>query len=176
MGSGGESRVALASSCLAENGRIDITLENGAAVAQTYEMRIGALASRFATVAPGATGGTTATGRPDGPLPVQVLANGAEIFSQTVIVDCDPDLPEVSIAVSCLAGNGRIDTWLTNPLDRTVTYTVQVGYLADRVRSAAPGETVRVTVTGRQDREWFITVLRDGFTHYQEAVTVDCDP
>lgn len=176
VGGGGDSSVDVLSSCLAENGRIDIDIANDTGAAQTYEMRIGALAPRFITIASGADGGTTATGRRDGPLPVRVLVSGAEIHAEIVTVACDPLLPEVNIEVSCLAGNGRIDTWLTNPLSTTVTYSVQVGYLGDRMRTAAPGETVRVTVTGRQDRDWYITVLRSGFTHYQEAVTVNCDP
>ena len=79
------------------------------------------------------------------------------------------------VRVGCLGGNGRIDVFLNNVTAATATYSVRVGQLDARVRTLAPGSSVRVSVTGRQDGQIPVVVTRDTISVRDDAVIVACD-
>ena len=139
------------------------------------------LTPRERLVPPGGTETLTVTGRPDGPLSVSLLANGTEILSTTVVVDCDPspmDQPEVRVEKSCLAGNGRIDVYLTNPrIDVSATYAVFIDSIPPKVATLGPGESVRVSTTGRPDGYRPLRVTRNGveIETATQLVSIACD-
>ena len=64
--------LTITSTCIGLNGRLDVLVRNASDGTATLRLDIGDLAPRFLTVAPGATGTATATGRPDGPTDVVV--------------------------------------------------------------------------------------------------------
>lgn len=185
--------LVVASSCVAENGRIDVsfvstTLADGPV---EHAIHIGSLAPRLHTVLSGETVTEVATGRPDGPLVVELRIDGVVVTSATVQVDCDPDRPEVEVDVSCLAENGRFDIYLTAPpLPGVAQRQEPIPPLPFQyeVELAAPGrpsilrsagllwdETRRVTITGRPDDDFTVRVARNGGDIFNEAFTVDCD-
>lgn len=83
---------------------------------------------------------------------------------------------EVTIEVSCLGPNGRLDIALDNTTDATADYAVTVGALAPRNRVVGAGSDDAVTVTGRADGPLDVMVTRDGFEIHVEQVTIACDP
>lgn len=174
-----DPEIDLRSSCLAENGRIDVTLRNRTQAVQQYAVVVGALAPRLRTVAPGATTLATVTGRPDGPIQVEVERSGVNVFAQTIDVACDPIVNEpIAASVSCLGGNGRVDVWIRNDEVTNATYEVNVGAL-QRTRSLASGSQQRVTVTGRPDGPIDVRVrLSDdppGTQRFSVTLLVACD-
>lgn len=127
-----------------------------------------------------------------GPIPIELDAMHALVVLQLEgnnFDAVDPDdartagrdenepLGEVSVAVSCLDNNGRIDVTLTNDVgaDTPNDFAVTVGALAPRNRQIAPSESVTVSVTGRADGVIPVSVSRDGVEIYADTVTVDCD-
>lgn len=162
-------------SCLGPDGRVDVEIQNRGDAPATYQVQIGDLTVRSVTVDTGATNQTTATGRADGQLSIVVKLDGSVNYSETVVIDCDPDDTEVAIVVSCLGGNGRIDTYLTNIAEGAEEYSVAVGDLVPRRRVVATGETVRVSVTGRSDGPLPITVDRSATPIFADTAHVACD-
>lgn len=174
-GLGAELTVGVANSCLSSNGRIDVSVTNQGQTPADVAVTIGRLQPRARTIAGGATTTVTATGRRDGDLTVLVESAGATIASQTVTVDCDPPAPPARIEVSCLAGNGRVDAYLTNTTGATATFTVAVGQLSPRARTLDIGAATKVSVTGRRDGDYPVIVEVNGAQIFAETVTVDCD-
>lgn len=93
-----EPEVILADSCLSGNGRIDLFINNNDyCAAHTYSVTIGALSPRTAVVEARGTRSFAITGRPDGPLQVTVVKDGAEtILDRTVTVACDVGQPALA--------------------------------------------------------------------------------
>lgn len=173
----------VATSCLAGNGRVDVAVVSTTLVEGPVEhaIHIGALAPRVHTVATGELIMEVATGRRDGPLNVDLRIDGVVYAATTVMVDCDPDLPEVSVTVSCLAENGRFDVFLTLPPEFAAsTYQVELAATGrpsiERSADVAAAATERVTITGRRDGTYTVIVTEDDSPVFSDQYTVDCDP
>jgi len=166
-------------SCLGENGRIDVVIRNTTTVDQSVLLIVGNLTPRARNVGASSTETITVTGRPDGSIPTTLLAGDEILFADAVDIDCDrvngiP--PEVRIEKSCLAGNGRIDVYLTNlQLERSAAYSVFVDSVPPKTRVLNPGETVRVSTTGRPDGSRPVSVRRDGLLVEQDRIAIACD-
>lgn len=190
--------------CLAENGRIDVSFVSTALADGPVEhaLHIGGLAPRLHTVVSGETVTEVATGRPDGPLTVELWIGGVLITSETVLVDCDPERREVDVEVTCLNDDGRFDIWLTAPdqfpapgtlagaviavaaqpqpippprFDYTVELTTATRPPIVRSAALEPTQTALVTITGRSDLNYDVTVLRNGEQIFNDTYTVSCD-
>jgi len=134
---------------------------------------------------------------------VVVTRNGGEIYSESVTVTCSPDpvptpspvpapatptpvpgepgVPgadgavQVMHAVTCLAGNGRVDTNIVNTGDAVANYRIEFEGLSARSRDIAAGDWWRMPITGRPDRDYQAIVKRDGAIVSDTTVTVGCD-
>lgn len=167
----------LLSDCVAGNGRVRIALNNNQPSVGNFVVQFGPMAPRFRTLSAWATDIVTITGRPDGDFPLSVVRDGSTVLSITVPVDCDPDPTiEVEIDHSCLAENGRIDVNLGNTGTATATYAVKFGDLGARSRTLSPQHSTRVTITGRRDGTYPLTITRDGAVIAEQSITVACDP
>lgn len=81
--------VRVTTSCLNDNGRVDVYLFNDTDGARTYDVTIGRLAPRSRTLAAGARTRVSATGRKDGILTVVVAAGGQELHRDDYPIGCD---------------------------------------------------------------------------------------
>lgn len=81
--------LAVTSSCLAANGRIDVQLVNDGTRSATFAVSIGQI-ERSKVVAAGTASRVTVTGRPDGTYPIVVERDGQRVRVINVSVDCDP--------------------------------------------------------------------------------------
>lgn len=82
---------------------------------------------------------------------------------------------DVMHAVSCLSGNGRIDTNFVNATNRAAVYRMEFQGLTARQATVEAGDWWRQSVTGRSDGTYNIVVTLDGTVVSQTAVTVACD-
>lgn len=165
--------ITIQSSCLANNGRVDVDILNTTGDFASYQVNFGPI-QRGVGLSAGFDFRLSITGRPDGEFPVDVMRDGDVIESVILPIACDP-VVETDVIVGCLAGNGRVDVKLLNTGDQPSDYEVVVGNLAPRLRSLGPGERTTVTVTGRSDGQYDVVVTRDGQPS-TFAVDVDCDP
>lgn len=81
------SEVSVTGGCISGLGRVDIVLFNNSGASATYDVSVAAL-SRTRTLADDAVTTVTVTGRPNGPLRVNVRRDGAQIFTQQLVIDC----------------------------------------------------------------------------------------
>lgn len=84
-------------------------------------------------------------------------------------------IARATVATSCVAENGRFDIDLINTSEQA-TFVIKIEGMADRSRVLGPDEVERVVYTGRHDRDWNITVLRDGVPILETTEPVACDP
>ena len=82
---------------------------------------------------------------------------------------------EVTRVVSCLAGNGRVDSTIVNTTAAAATYRVEFEGLSPRQATVAAGDWIRLPLTGRADGDYLVRTLRDGQVISAETVTVACD-
>ena len=176
--------INVAVSCIAENGRLDISLVSTTLAdgPTEHELLVGALAPRLHTALSGQTITEVVTGRPDGPIDVVLQIDGIFVTSTTVDVDCDPERREVEVDVSCLAENGRFDIYLSpRALGGPVNFSYEVRLEADgrppivRQAEVESGETRQVTITGRDDRLYTVRVTLRGEQIFAERFAVTCD-
>lgn len=170
----GFTTVEASTGCLPNSGRIDVAITNASDNDKSYTVAVGSI-TRTVTIPANETEKVAVSGRPDGPFLTTVSDGATEIYNETLTVNCSPNV-EVTIENSCLANNGRLDFFLKNITNETATYTVEVGNLAPRRRAILPAQSKRVTVTGRPDADFPVTVKRDGVTIKTDTITVDCDP
>lgn len=166
--------VDIATSCLSEDGRIDVVINNPSDALAIYQIEVGHL-SRFRSLSGEAETKVTVTGRQDGDWPITVSRNGAMVSTQIEPIACDPQV-ETWIKSNCLADNGRIDVQLKNFEANASIYAVYVGALAPRTRTVNAGATNQVVVTGRPDGPLEIRVLKAGVEIETMTVDVQCDP
>lgn len=69
---------------------------------------------------------------------------------------------EVTVASSCLSGNGRVDVNIVNTGTESALYRIELGTLSARALEVAPGDWWRMPYTGRQDGPLPLTITRDG--------------
>lgn len=84
---------------------------------------------------------------------------------------------EVTVASSCLAGNGRVDINIVNTGAVAAEYRVQFGSLSPRALTVQPRDWWRTPITGRPDGTFALVVTRNGVpvALSQETVEVACD-
>lgn len=82
---------------------------------------------------------------------------------------------EVMHTVSCLVGNGRINTNIVNPTEASATYRLEFEGLTARQSVVPPKGRWRMPVTGRPDGDYDVTVIRDGELLSTRTLTVACD-
>lgn len=178
-------------SCVAGNGRLDISFVSTAIVdgPVEHELRIGQLAPRFHTALSGETVTDVTTGRPEGPITVALYVDGGFVSDTTVTVDCDPPRPEVEVEVSCLAENGRFDIYLSVPPQRLqqplppppfAQYVVHLEAanhpaLSPRQLNLPEGGEGRIVYTGRPDDSFVVRVEKNGSAIFEDSFVVDCD-
>lgn len=170
------ARTAVRNSCLADNGRIDVDLDNEEATAQTYFIAVSGLAPRQRTIAAGDTRTLSITGRADGVYQVLVERDGGEkLVVKEVVVACDPAHPAVDLSAMCIGGSGRIDVTVRNTSPAAQDYTIATTGLSTRVRTITAGGVEVVPYTGRPDRRYTVTVNSPSGRVFRQAVHVGCD-
>lgn len=88
---------------------------------------------------------------------------------------CMPGTILPNVHVSCLGGNGRVDTNIVNPLDEAGAYQIEFGSLSARKTTVGADDWGRISLTGRQDGSHKYRVLRDGLVLVDRTVDVACD-
>lgn len=167
--------------CYEANGRtdgmliIDVATDDTGA---TFEANIGPTGQLTRTIGLGAnlTFTIRVSGRPDGPLPVVVTSGGATLADAVLAVDCDPFVgPETAVATGCIGRTGRVDLNVENPGPSSADYTLQVGNLTKTVNVFA-GDIERISITGRVDGDYQVTVSKDGVQLSVQTVELRCEP
>lgn len=115
--------VSVDASCLANRGRIDITITNVADVPTTFDIVVGTLMRQITIEADG-TGVVTVTGRPNGPLEISLAAPGWTATSGASIA-CDP-VQTASLTGFCAGPVGSLAMQLSNPSANAISYTVEL--------------------------------------------------
>lgn len=82
---------------------------------------------------------------------------------------------EVMHAVSCLGGNGRVDTNIVNPRPSAAAYRIEFQGLSPRQSTVASLDWWRMPVTGRNDGTYTVVVRRAGVVVSDRTVTIACD-
>ena len=83
--------------------------------------------------------------------------------------------PAVGVAVSCLAGNGRVDVNVVNRGTAAAEYRIEFEGLSARQATVSVGDWWRMPITGRADRPYALVLKRDGTVVHETSVTVACD-
>lgn len=104
-----------------------------------------------------------------------VILAGLLLFGPQQVEAQPPGQPEVTRAISCLSGNGRVDTTIVNTGTRTATYRLEFEGLSARQRIVEPGDWARLPITGRRDGSYRVTIKRDGTLISNQINTVACD-
>ena len=89
-------------------------------------------------------------------------------------IDC-PGQDQVMHVVSCLAGNGRVDTNIVNGGTEPATFVLRFEGLSPRQVEVPAGDWWRMPITGRSDRDYEVVVERNGETISSRTVVVACD-
>jgi len=78
------------------------------------------------------------------------------------IASAEVTAAEVTHTTSCLGEDGRVDTMVVNRTDSAAEYRLEFQGLSARANTVAAGDWWRMPVTGRADRDYTVTVKRDG--------------
>lgn len=171
--------VAVAASCLAGLGRVDVTVSNPLAVAQDATVSLSGLTPRSVVVPADGETTTTFTGRRNGRYLIEVSSNGAVNTNEIFAPSCTP---ATSVDEQCLGGNGLFRVRMFNDQPRSATFTVDITGLTQRAIEIAPGQSRFIGVSGRADGVYDISVTRnvsgspDDEVVLQQTFTVACDP
>lgn len=182
-------RATVTQTCVARDGRFVVDLTNLGSTNETVEVlttRIGTYAGvqlpeQVISVPAGTTRQTVVASRADGLYRVRTQSSDPMHTAIDVLaVDCDnpPTPPNVSVGVSCLAENGRVDVNVTNDSPITESFAITVGSLRTRERNVPGNETGRVTTTGRADGPLQVRVARTSNSatpEFTTTVNVNCD-
>lgn len=96
------------------------------------------------------------------------------------LIDRTEDVPgamlpkELSPAVSCLAGRGRVDINIVNFSNFSARFRIEFQGLTAREYDVEPSGIWRMPFTGRPDGTYEVKILRDGEPFATETVTVAC--
>jgi len=103
----------------------------------------------------------------------------ALMHSTMTLLGADPDpilaSADVRHVVSCLAGNGRVDTNIVNNDGAAHDYRLEFEGLTPRQITVAGRDWGRMPITGRPDRLYAVTVKRDGQVISSMQLSVACD-
>lgn len=81
---------------------------------------------------------------------------------------------ELSPAVSCLAGRGRVDINIVNTTNAAARFRIEFQGLSAREYTVEPRGQWRMPFTGRPNGTYEVKILRDGAPFATETVTVTC--
>lgn len=182
---GATPEVAVTAACGDNGGELNVEIANPFSTLASYEISVaGAVAATVTTFAD-ETLTETVTGVANGDVAVSVVRDtNATVFDSTIAVDCeDPVDPipgadaaiEVAHVVSCLAGNGRVDTNIVNTGVDDAAYRVEFQGLSPRQNTVIAGDWWRQPITGRPDGDYAVVIKRDGIIVSDRVVTVSCD-
>lgn len=111
-----------------------------------------------------------------------VTATVTVLFASILTLSAGAQPPEAAAdytgvhhSVSCLAGNGRVDTNLMNMGDDSARYRIEFGTLSAREYTVDSRDWWRSPVTGRADGTYEVIVTRDGDLLSSRNVEVNCD-
>lgn len=169
--------VSATATCIAGAGGIDVIVTN-TGTDPSFMVSGTGLADRSISVAIGDTATESFAPRPNGDYDVVVRNDGAVIDEITVTVDCAPAAQlaaAVSHTISCLAGNGRVDTNVVNTGPDAAMIRLEFEGLSPRQSMAAAGDWWRMAITGRADGHYNVVVKADGEIISDSTVTVACD-
>ena len=170
------SQATVKSTCLAENGRIDITVYNFDDTPNDYVVAVSGLAPRQRTVAGGESQRVSITGRADGVYQVTAdRIDGERLVAQEVEVTCDPASRDAQVTVRCLDENGLISVAVTNRTSQTREYGIQLTGLDQRLRTLTAGSSVTVGFSGRPDQRYTVDITNDEGRVFRNAYQVSCD-
>jgi len=164
--------------CEAATGTVTAVLTNSSGITQQFSVALSDSSTVIRSVAPSASATAAFSGLSDGSYVLDVGAAGDSLLSQTFVVACAPVEPPSSAidhVVSCLAGNGRVDTNIVNPGPGSAVYRIEFQGLTPRETSVLAGDWWRMPITGRPDGSYVVVVKRDGVTVSTTTVEVACD-
>lgn len=177
--------VAVTAQCGDGGGELKFDLVNPFQTVSSYEFAITGLDPTTVSLFAGEAFSQTVTGVADGDPQVTVTRTpDIVVYDQPVTVDCgagvDPipgaDGPiEVAHVVSCLAGNGRVDTNIVNTGVDAAAYRIEFQGLSPRQFTVPAGDWWRQPITGRPDADYTVVVKRAGVVVSDRTVTVSCD-
>lgn len=115
--------------------------------------------------------------------PVQMEVDWVRIYDYNAAgtADCVADVPgaatpvEVSHTVTCLAGNGRVDTNIVNIGTSAADYRIEFEGLSPRQSTVEAKDWWRMPITGRADGSYEVVVKRSGVIVSAQHVAVHCD-
>lgn len=136
-------------SCLAGLGRVDVNMTNPSTEAAEYRVKFQGLTDRVTTVAPGAAGRLSLTGRRPGGYELTVLRNDTLLLETELDIDCQlPNSaePEVRVITSCLNGMGLVRFQFVNPTGEPRSWLIEFDGVPNRSTSTtAYGQALRGT-------------------------------
>ena len=88
----------------------------------------------------------------------------------------EPAPLDVSVNSSCLAGRGRVDITVSNPLAADQNATVSLSGLPARTVNVPASDEVTSTFTGRANGRYLVDVSSNGATNTNEVVVASCEP
>lgn len=172
--------VALHSSCLAGNGRVDLNIVNESTASSVYRLELQSLSARAVTVTSQNWGRISITGRPPASYSAVVKRDGQPIIAKVLSINCNQSVPtvsepEVTIVNACRANNGYVLFQFVNPTSATRPYVIEFQGVPNRSTSAlAFGQSVRAT-SGRPDGTYSYLVRSGSTTLKTGQITVNCD-
>lgn len=175
-----ELKAVVAVSCLAGNGRLDITAQN-AGPQTVLRAEVTGLSARQASVASGDWWRQSFTGRADGTYTINLTATHGGSFTETLTVACDQPVPavhsdEIQVLTSCRAGLGYVWFQFVNPDPDSQVYVIEFAGVSNRSTTAAPFAASVRGVSGRPDGIYAVTVRDGGTTIFEQfPVIIDCD-
>lgn len=174
-----EPEVTVASSCLGNDGQIDVHVFNDDSVAHEYTI-VQSGGKRTRTVQPQRYWRLPRTGRADGAHRVRVSTEGATVYDETFQVKCDSakatsSPAEVQIVQECRPSGGFILFQFTNSTAARRPYIIEFERLPNRSVAAAPYAAAVRGVSSRPDGIYDVTVRSgDRKMLVETQVVVNC--
>ena len=177
----------LVTACVDEVGELTLDFVNPFADVVDYDVAVDGVFDSAVTLFPNEAFSSTIGNFDNGDRTVTVTRDDLIVLDETVTIDCvvepppGPPIPgaqspvELTHVVSCLAGNGRVDTNFVNTGAEEATYRLEFEGLSARQITVLPDDWGRIPITGRPDRDFEVRVLRDGVEISNQTVTVSCD-
>lgn len=158
--------------CENNDGTIRISVANDTPYAETVSIQLEGAEAQIVAIAPHGTVSETVAGRREGSYVARVVSRGAVLTESTEIVDCGLD---VALSYRCVAENGVVDAAITNTDPQAATFTLVVDKLT-KTANLEPGESGRLTISGRHDGLYDVKVLQGDEVIENETIAIDCDP
>jgi len=181
---GGDFEADVFTECLDDAGLLAVTINNPFGSIADYVVDFGGAEPTTIRVLANQSSTTLIEGLPDGEPNITVTReDGYVAYENEEVIFCEPIAPppgadgplQVAHVVSCLAGNGRVDTNIVNTGAATATYRIEFQGLSPRALAVAESDWWRMPITGRPDGDFLVVVKRDNAVVSSTTVTVSCD-